>query len=129
MAEVKQKRLSQVLREFNISLDRAVEFLGSKGFEVESNPNTKITGEEYGVLFEEFETELLEDQAQFLQRTIHLLRTACKEHQTSHTHKLLYPVGSGWMATLSFIHLHLARLGSLRTFITSFLIDWSYSFY
>ncbi len=57
MAEVKKKRLSQVLREFNISLDRAVDFLGSKGFEVDSNPNTKITGEEYEVLFEEFETD------------------------------------------------------------------------
>ena len=57
MAEVKKKRLSQVLREFNISLDRAVEFLGSKGFEVESNPNTRITGAEYEVLFEEFETD------------------------------------------------------------------------
>ena len=57
MAEVKQKRLSQVLREFNISLDRAVEFLGSKGFEVDASPNTKVTGEEYEVLFEEFETD------------------------------------------------------------------------
>src|SRR5690554_6208975 len=57
MAEVKTKRLSQVLREFNISLDRAVEFLGSKGFEVDASPNTKITGEEYEVLFEEFETD------------------------------------------------------------------------
>jgi len=57
MAEVKTKRLSQVLREFNISLDRAVEFLSSKGFEVDASPNTKITGEEYEVLFEEFETD------------------------------------------------------------------------
>src|SRR5690554_2555362 len=57
MAEVKTKRLSQVLREFNISLDRAVEFLGSKGFEVDASPNTKITGKEYEVLFEEFETD------------------------------------------------------------------------
>ncbi len=57
MAEVKRKRLSQVLREFNISLDRAVEFLGSKGFVVDASPNTKITGEEYEVLFEEFETD------------------------------------------------------------------------
>ena len=57
MAEVKTKRLSQVLREFNISLDRAVEFLGSKGFEVDASPNTKITGNEYEVLFEEFETD------------------------------------------------------------------------
>ena len=57
MAGVKTKRLSQVLREFNISLDRAVEFLGSKGFEVDASPNTKITGDEYEVLFEEFETD------------------------------------------------------------------------
>ena len=57
MAEVKKKRLSQVLREFNISLDRAVEFLGSKGFEVDASPNTKISGDEYEVLFEEFETD------------------------------------------------------------------------
>lgn len=57
MAEVKKKRLSQVLREFNISLDRAVEFLGSKGFDVEANPNTRITNDEYEVLFEEFETD------------------------------------------------------------------------
>ncbi len=57
MAEVKKKRLSQVLREFNISLDRAVDFLGSKGFQVEANPNTRITGDEYEVLFEEFETD------------------------------------------------------------------------
>lgn len=57
MAEVKTKRLSQVLREFNISLDRAVEFLGSKGFVVDASPNTKITSSEYEVLFEEFETD------------------------------------------------------------------------
>lgn len=57
MAEVRSKRLSQVLREFNISLDRAVEFLGSKGFTVEASPNTKISGSEYAALFEEFETD------------------------------------------------------------------------
>ena len=57
MAEVKTMRLNKVLREFNISLDRAVEFLSSKGFEVESRPTTKITGEEYQVLFDEFQTD------------------------------------------------------------------------
>ena len=31
MAEVKTMRLNKVLREFNISLDRAVEYLSSKG--------------------------------------------------------------------------------------------------
>ncbi len=57
MAEVKTKRLSQVLREFNISLDRAVDYLKEKGFAVDASPNTKITGKEYEVLFEEFETD------------------------------------------------------------------------
>ncbi len=50
-------RLSKVLREFNISLDRAVEFLSSKGYEVEARPTTKISGEEYEVLFDEFQTD------------------------------------------------------------------------
>jgi translation initiation factor IF-2 len=57
MAEVKKMRLSKVLREFNISLDRAVEFLSSKGYEVEARPTTKISGEEYEVLFDEFQTD------------------------------------------------------------------------
>jgi len=57
MAETKKIRLNKVLREFNISLDRAVEYLGSKGFEVEARPTTKISDEEYKVLFEEFQTD------------------------------------------------------------------------
>ncbi len=57
MAEVKTKRLNQVLREFNISLDRAVEHLKDKGFVVDASPNTKITGDEYEVLMDEFATD------------------------------------------------------------------------
>ena len=57
MAETKTMRLSKVLREFNISLDRAVEFLSSNGYEVVARPTTKITDEEYQVLFEEFQTD------------------------------------------------------------------------
>ncbi|MGB0949596.1 MAG: hypothetical protein ACPGU0_05770, partial [Marinirhabdus sp.] len=57
MAEVKTMRLSKVLREFNISLDRAVEFLSSHGHEVEARPTTKISGAQYEVLFNEFQTD------------------------------------------------------------------------
>ncbi|MCB0456216.1 MAG: translation initiation factor IF-2 [Flavobacteriaceae bacterium] len=57
MAETKTIRLNKVLREFNISLDRAVEFLSSKGFEVEASPNAKISDGEYEVLFNEFQTD------------------------------------------------------------------------
>lgn len=57
MAEAKTMRLNKVLREFNISLDRAVEFLTSKGYEIEARPTTKISGEIYQVLSDEFEPD------------------------------------------------------------------------
>ena len=41
MSEVKLIRLNKVLREFNISLDRAVEFLNSKGHTIEARPTSK----------------------------------------------------------------------------------------
>ncbi|TBN01803.1 translation initiation factor IF-2 [Hyunsoonleella flava] len=50
-------RLNKVLRELNISLDRAVEFLDSKGIEIEKRPTTKISEETYNVLADEFETD------------------------------------------------------------------------
>ena len=57
MAENKTLRLNKVLRELNISLDRAVEHLASHGFEVEARPTTKISDEEYEVLLDEFQTD------------------------------------------------------------------------
>jgi len=57
MAENKTMRLNKVLRELNISLDRAVEHLASKGYEIESRPTTKISGEEYEVLLDGFQTD------------------------------------------------------------------------
>ena len=50
-------RLNKVLRELNISLDRAVEFLDSKGIEIEKRPTTKISEELYTVLSNEFQTD------------------------------------------------------------------------
>ncbi len=57
MAENKTVRLNKVLRELNISLDRAVEHLASKGHEIEARPTTKISGEEYEVLLDGFQTD------------------------------------------------------------------------
>ena len=57
MAEAKKMRLNKVLREFNISLDRAVDFLKSKGHEIEANPNTKIPASIYQVLLDEFKSD------------------------------------------------------------------------
>ena len=53
----KPKRLSKVTKEFNLGLSTVVDFLQDNGFEVESNPNAKISPEMYDVLSGEFQTE------------------------------------------------------------------------
>ncbi|WP_040249906.1 translation initiation factor IF-2 [Psychroserpens mesophilus] len=52
-----QTRLNKVLRELNISIDRAVDFLESKGVEIEKSPNTKISEDVYTILSNEFQTD------------------------------------------------------------------------
>ena len=50
-------RLNKVLKELNISLDRAVEFLSSKNIEIEPRPTSKIDDETYRLLLNEFQTD------------------------------------------------------------------------
>ncbi len=50
----KAKRVNKVAKEFNISISTIVEFLGTKGIEIDSKPNTKIEGDILAVLDEEF---------------------------------------------------------------------------
>lgn len=57
MAETNTMRLNKVLRELNISLERAVEYLKAKGHEIEASPNTKISNEIYDILCDEFQTD------------------------------------------------------------------------
>lgn len=47
-------RLNKVIKEFNISLQRAVDFLASKGVEIEANPNTKIEDDQYALIEKAF---------------------------------------------------------------------------
>ncbi len=48
-------RLNKVLKELNISLDRAVEFLSSKDIQIDARPTTKIDQKIYDLLSSEFE--------------------------------------------------------------------------
>ena len=57
MSEGKTMRLNKVLRELNISLDRAVEFLEKNGHNVEARPTAKISGDVYQVLLDGFQTD------------------------------------------------------------------------
>ena len=58
MADNATIRLNKVLRELNISLDRVVEYLSSKGYEIEARPTTKISEEVHQVLLDEFQTDM-----------------------------------------------------------------------
>ena len=57
MTETSKVRLNVALRELNISLDRAVEFLSDKKMEIEARPTTKISRDIYQLLLDEFETD------------------------------------------------------------------------
>ena len=51
-------RLNKVTKECNVGIQTAVEFLQKKGFtDVEANPNTKISDEQYQLLVAEFKTD------------------------------------------------------------------------
>ena len=50
-------RLNKVLKELNISLDRAIEFLSSKNIEIEPRPTSKIDQYTYDLMLDEFQTD------------------------------------------------------------------------
>ncbi|MDR3706522.1 MAG: translation initiation factor IF-2 [Paludibacteraceae bacterium] len=47
-------RLSKVVKDLNVGLSTAVEFLQKKGQNIDANPNSKITDEQYAMLVTEF---------------------------------------------------------------------------
>ena len=57
MSESKKVRMNKVLRELDISLEVAVEFLHSNGHEIKKRLTTKVTLEHYLLLFKEFNSE------------------------------------------------------------------------
>jgi translation initiation factor IF-2 len=58
MVAGKTIRLSKLAREFNVGIHTIVEFLHKKGFEYDSNPNTKISEEAVALLEKEYKIDL-----------------------------------------------------------------------
>lgn len=58
MTDIKATRLSKIAREFNVGISTIVEFLHNKGVKIQSDPNTKVTPEQYDMLFKEYSSEL-----------------------------------------------------------------------
>lgn len=64
-------RLNKVTKECNVGLQTAVDFLQKQGFtDVEANPNTKITDEQYEMLLSAFSSDkgLKNEAAQMIQQ-------------------------------------------------------------
>jgi translation initiation factor IF-2 len=60
MSEEKMMRLSQVARNLNVGLSTIAEHLTAKGFNIENNPNSKITVGQYNMLLKEFESSAID---------------------------------------------------------------------
>jgi len=58
MAERKATRLSKAARELNVGITTIVEFLGKKGYEIDSNPNSKVEPDLYDLLLDEYSSDL-----------------------------------------------------------------------
>jgi translation initiation factor IF-2 len=57
-------RLGKAASELNVGLPTLVEFLGSKGISIDSNPNTKLDPEHFQILCTEFAADqTLKEQA------------------------------------------------------------------
>jgi len=54
----KNIRLSKLAREFNVGITTIVEFLNKKGIEMDSNPNSKVSGEAYDILAKEYSSDI-----------------------------------------------------------------------
>jgi len=50
-------RLSKVAREFNVGLSTIVDFLQDKGIKISSDPNAKLTDDQYSLVAKEFSTD------------------------------------------------------------------------
>ncbi|MFC4870329.1 translation initiation factor IF-2 [Negadavirga shengliensis] len=62
MSEEKMMRLGQVARKLNVGISTIVESMAKKGFEVESNPNSKISLEHFNMLAKEFRSSAQEKE-------------------------------------------------------------------
>lgn len=51
-------RLGKIAREFNVGITTIVEYLQKKGHEVESNPNAKITDDQYALITKEYSKDI-----------------------------------------------------------------------
>jgi len=84
-----------------------------------------LKSDDCSMFFRNFETELLGNMATLLFRCIHLLRTCCKETNTSEKgFSQAIPIGSGWKSVVIFIAKHIENLDQLDYIVRRLIVDW-----
>ncbi len=79
MGEEKKIRLSKAAREFNVGISTIIEFLHKKGYDLDLNPNSKISSEIYALLANEYSSEVK------VKKESEKLKFQAKEHKESVT--------------------------------------------
>ena len=78
--EVKNIRLSKFAKEFNVGLPSLVECLGKNGYQVDLNPNTRLTPEQYDLLAETFKDQrVVKEQADKIAEMTAIVNAADKK--------------------------------------------------
>lgn len=82
-----------------------------------------------GSFFSSFEKILLDEKTNFsfLNRCMHLIKTACKESRSNRNNfSILLPIGSGWTEMVFFLRRNIEKVNFLSRSICNFLSDWNY---
>jgi len=58
MGQDKTTRLSKVAKEFNVGISTIIEFLHKKGYEIDTNPNAKVSEDLYNILVKEYSSDI-----------------------------------------------------------------------
>lgn len=75
--------------------------------------------------FKALEKELLLNDAELFDKSMHIIKTCCKEILVSNNNNTnLVPIGDGWSCALSFINKHIEQLNNKRLSILTFMSDW-----
>ena len=92
-------RLSKVAREFNVGLSTIVDYLQEKGIKISSDPNAKLTDDQYALVAKEFSTD---SEAKKESNRVDLKNTRLKKETVTidnmnngteeHTREFLLPV-------------------------------------
>lgn len=77
MSETTTYRLHKVCRELQVGIDTAVDFLSDAGFDIPSDPNSKISETAYMELKKEFNPDVLGDLMKRTQEAV--------QHEDYHT--------------------------------------------